>query len=324
MVLAKSMVSSVTIRKSLKYILLAIVIFFPFTIEVFASQTNWITLLSIKDTTGNAVVPEGQPLLAGHSYNITFQVDIPFSQVGSNFEIGLDNAMISAGPQYWYLLTKNYGGLDPSTFTPSEKAINFKQVEGRIKLAVIFTVPIDLTVKQSDGIAYRFMKVDYQLVQVTVTGGSNVGKLILNISDSAIENYLKAVNQKSNLIPTGQVDKSFEPLIKSILAQAEVIYRMGLPEKATDILNVINSSNIPAPPNNSLQMIMLGGLAVVLIIAAVMFVMYSRVKSKALLRASVIDDARNELASFEVTAARYDDTLSSQLKRLREKLGEEV
>jgi hypothetical protein len=220
------------------------------------------------------------------------------------------------------LLTKNYGGYDSTTFTPGEKSIQFKQVQGKIQLAVLFTVPTDVTVTQALGETYRLLQKDFRLVQVSVTGGSNVGIQNFNLSDSSIENYVTTLTQKSNLIPTGQIDKSYDSLVKGILAQADIVYKLGLPEKATDILNVINISNFPAPPNNSLQTILLGAVALVAIAAIIGFVMFSRANSKASMKTSAIDDARNELASLEVTAARYDESLAGQLKKLRDKLEE--
>ena len=314
------MVNSQRVSKYLVFTLI-LTTFLSSSVVVLGAQ-NWISLVSVQDKTSKTNVPIEQPLLAGHSYNITIQIDVPFTQGGSNYDVALDNKMMSSGTQYWYLLTKNYGGYDSTTFTPGEKSIRFKQVEGKIQLAILFSIPADVTVKQSLGMTYRFMQKNFPLVQVIVTGGSNVGVQNFNLSDASIENYLTTVNQKSGFILAGQIDKSYNSLVNGILAQADVIYLIGLPEKATDILNVISTNNFPAPPNNSLQMILMGAVAVVAIAAIFCFLMYSRANTKSSLKTSAIDDARNELASLEVTAARYDESLSSQLKRLRDKLEE--
>jgi len=308
---------------------LALVIFLAILLggsltETCAAQTNWVSLISVSDKTSNTPVPVGQSLLAGHSYNVTIQVDVPFTQAGSGFTLKLNDAMTISGTQYWYLLTKNYGGYDSNTFTPGERSITFKQTSGKINLAVLFSVPIDITVQQALGVTYRFLKPDFQLILVTVTGGSTVGFQKFNISDSSIENYLKTAEQKSNLISAGQVDKAYSALISGVMAQADVVYKLGLPEKATDILNVLSVTNLPAPPNNSMQTILMGAAGLFAVVAIAMFLMYSRVNSKASMRSSTINDARNELAGLEVTAARYDESLANELKRLKEKLGEEA
>jgi hypothetical protein len=289
---------------------------------VSGAQTGWISLVSMQDKTSGTSVTAGKPLLAGHSYNLTIQVDVPFTQIGSNFNVVLDDSMTASGTQYWYLLTKNYLGYNSTTFKPGERSIRFTQVMGKIQLAVLFSVPATITVRQSLGDTYRFMQEDFPLLRVLVTGGSTVGVQSLNISDASIESYLTLVDQKSNLVPSGQIDRSYDSLVKGILAQADVVYRLGQPEKAADMLNLISTGNFPAPPSNSLQTILMGAVAVVAVAAVVGFLMFGRANSKASMKASAIDDARNELASLEVTAARYDESLASQLKKLRDKLEE--
>ena len=187
---------------------------------------------------------------------------------------------------------------------------------------VLFQVPAGITTLQVIGQTYRFMLKDYPLIQIHVTGGSSVGVLNFNVSDSSIENYLTTANQKSNMISSGQIDKSYNSLVMGILAQADVIYNLGLPEKATDILNLINASNFPPPPNNSLQTILFGVMALVAVIAILGFLMFFRANSKANMRQSTIDDTRNQLAGLEVTAARYDEALAGELKSLKDKLEE--
>jgi hypothetical protein len=308
-----------------KYILFTLIIasylWGPLT-TAFGASTNWASITSIQDMTSNTPVPNGQPLLAGDSYNITMQIDVPFTQSGSNFNVSLSSAMSPSGTQYWYLLTTNYGGYDSATFTPGERSILFTQVEGKIQLAVLFQIPANTTTKQALGQTYRFMLKDYPVIQIQVTGGSAVGILNLNISDPSIENYLATANQKSNAISAGQIDNSYESLVNEIIVQADIIYRLGLPEKATDILNVINTSNFPPSPNNSLQTILIGAVVLVAAAAVLGFIMFSRANSRAAMKQSEIDDTRNQLAGLEVTAARYDESLAGELKRLRDKLEE--
>jgi hypothetical protein len=312
-------------HRATKYILISLLIASYITgplTTVFGASTNWVSTISIQDETSKTPVPAGQPLLAGDSYNVTIQVDVPFTQGGSNFNVSLSGSMSSSATQYWYLLTKNYGGFDSATFTPGEKSVLFNQVEGKIRLSVLFQIPADITTKQALGQTYRFMLKNYPLIQIRVTGGSIVGFLNLNVSDPTIENYLVTVSQKAGMIAAGQIDKTYEPLVIGILSQADAVYSLGLPEKATDILNLINTVNFPAPPNNSLQIILIGALVLVAVAAILGFLMFSRANSKAAMKQSAIDDTRNQLAGLEVTAARYDESLAGELKRLRDKLEE--
>jgi hypothetical protein len=85
---------------------------------------------------------------------------------------------------------------------------------------------------------------------------------------------------------------------------------------------VINTANFSPPPNNSLQTILIGAVVLVAVAAALGFLMFSRANSKVTMKQSSIDDTRNQLAGLEVTAARYDESLAGELKRLRDKLEE--
>jgi len=179
------------------------------------------------------------------------KIELPFTQNTSIFVLNLDENMTRSGPQYWYLLTTNYTGFEPTIYTPSENIIAFIQVEGEIQLSVLFSIPQNATIKQKGDITFRFIKTDQKLIQVKVDGGATVGSLTHDISDSAIENYINTAEQKINLIPNGQIDKSFEPLVTSILAKADKIYKIGLPEEATKILDAITPTLFPPPPDTT-------------------------------------------------------------------------
>lgn len=309
-------------RKTLLAIPLIALLLAPI-VGISAQQSNWATLISIKDKTGNTQLQEDQPLLAGHTYNVTMKIEVPFTQNTSIFVLNLDENMTRSGPQYWYLLTTNYTGFEPTIYTPSENIIAFIQVEGEIKLSVLFSIPQNATIKQKGDVTFRFIKTDQKLIQVKVDGGATVGSLTHDISDSAIENYINTAEQKTNLIPNGHIDKSFEPLVTSILAKADKIYKIGLPEEATKILDAITPILFPPPPDTTLQTALTAAVILLAITTAASIIMYTRLNTRAQLNTTTIDDTRDELANLEVTAGRYDESLANQLKRLREKLSEE-
>jgi hypothetical protein len=292
------------------------------TNNVYAQQTNWISVSSVRDLTGNVQLQGGQPLLAGHSYNVTMMISVPFSQAISNFQITLDSAMSASGPQFWYLLSSKYGGYNASTFVPGSKTITFKQVEGKLNLTALFTIPSDITTTVADGISLRFSKDDFQVITVKVTGGSTVGEAAFRISDSAIEAYLDTYSKKTSLIPSGKIDQVYSTLVNDIAQQSQDLYKIGLPEKATDLLNTIDPSLLPTPPNTSYVTLLLAGVVAFAAIAAVLALIYIRGRSRHGFTLAVVGDAQRELAGLEVTAARYDKNLAEQLKNLRDKLGE--
>lgn len=124
----------------------------------YAQQTNWASVSSIQDMTGNVKVQEGDSLLAGHAYNLTVSVDVPFTQSLSNFTVQLDVGMASNGPQFWYILTPDYGGYDPSSFKPGSRSISFRQEQGKVVIAALFTIPTDFTITMAGSLRLRFPK----------------------------------------------------------------------------------------------------------------------------------------------------------------------
>jgi len=302
-------------------ILLLTILLLPTTIS-HTQQTNWITLVSIHDETEDTQLTEKDPLLAGHTYNITVKIKIPYTQNTSLFAINLNNNMTRVGLQYWHLLTEDYKGIDPFLYTPSEKTITFIQIEGEILISIIFSIPQNATTKPIEKMTLRTPKTNQEILRINVEGGATVGTLVRDISDSAIENYLDTVEMKSNLIPNGQIDKSFLPLITDIIEKADKLYKLGLPEQATEILETIDPELYPPPPDTTLQTALTAGVILLAIITVAITVTYLRLNTRNRYNLSIIDETRDELANLEVTAERYDDNLANQLKRLREKLSE--
>jgi len=302
-------------------ILLLTLLLLP-TIISHTQQTNWITLITIKDKTGDIQLNEEDPLLAGHTYNMTVKIKIPYTQNTSLFAINLNGNLTRVGAQYWHLLTEDYTGIDPFLYTPSEKSMTFIQIEGDILISAIFSIPQNTTTKQIGEMTLRTLRTNQEILRVNVEGGAIVGTITRNISDSAIENYLNTVETKSNLIPNGQIDNTFQPLITAILEKAEKLYEIGLPEQATEILETIDPELYPPPPDTTLQTALTAGVILLAIITVAITVTYLRLNTRNRYNLSIIDETRDELANLEVTAERYDDNLANQLKRLREKLSE--
>jgi len=289
---------------------------------VFAQEANWMTLLSIKDLTGNILLQREQPLLAGHSYNVTAAIDVPFTQSLSVFEATLDSRMVLVGSQFWYLATPNYGGYDPSGFTPGSRTVRFKQIQGKLTLSTLFSVPSDITTSDVEGLKLHFVKKDFQLVAVIVTGGSIVGRVAVKISNAAIETYLNTYIQKSVLLSAGKIDKAYSSFVDNVLQQSQALYQSGLPEKAASLLDIIAPESFPTPPNPSLLigLIALGGaLAVMAVILAVLLI---RGRARYGYASGIVSGVQKELAALEVTVAQYDKALASGLKTIRDRLGE--
>jgi hypothetical protein len=290
--------------------------------DVHAQPVNWLTVSSVRDVTGNVLLLQNQPLLAGHAYNITIEIDVPFNQTLARFEVAIDQEMDSNGPQFWYLLSSKYGGYDPTIFSPGSRNVLFNQVEGVLVLSALFSVPSDITTSESGGLTLRFAKDNFQVIQVSVTGGAIVGKAAFRISDSAIETYLDTKTKKSSLIPTGAIDQTYTTLVNNIIQQAQALYQIGLPEEATALLNIVDPTNIPAPPNTSFVLYMGVGIVLSIVVAIVLALLYLRGRTRHAYTLAIVDEVQRELSGMEVTAAKYDKNLAEKIKNIRDRLSE--
>lgn len=289
---------------------------------VSSQQANWVTVATVRDLTDNTVLSKGQSLLAGHTFNVTITINVPFSQAMSSFAVMLDKSMGLSGSQYWYIASPNYTGYDPANFSPGSRTIVFGQVQGELDLYTTFVIPQDLTISGDSGLKLHFAKQNYEIVSIIVTGGSKVGSLTLNVSDSLIENYLNTYAQKSSLLPSGKIDKAYSTIVTSILQQSQTIFSLGLPDNATNLLNIVSTDAFPAPPNTMLTTGLIAGVAGLGVLLVVVIVILLRTRTGVEYARSVIGGVQKELAGLEVTAAQYDKVLSERLRNLREKLGE--
>jgi hypothetical protein len=294
---------------------------------VVAQSTNWATVISVRDTTGNVTLTSGASLTAGDSYNITVEISVPFSgQSGSQFTLTLNPSMNRTGSQFWYILTPAYPGYNASAFTGGQTVVTFSQVKGNLTVSAIFSVPKTLTTMKFGDVTLHMTLQSVPVVVVNVVGGTSgpVGGVTMSVSDQVIQNYLADYQTKSTLISSGMIDSSYSDAVNSELQQAQSLYSLGLVEQADALLLTIQPSNYPAPPNGSYVTYLLIGVIVAAVLAVVFLVMFMRSRGKSGFYDSIASDVQKELAALEVTAAQYDQSLADRLKRLRDRLGERI
>jgi hypothetical protein len=308
--------------RSLAASLVAIAILLSLAAPATAQSVNWVSATSVQDLTGNATLQPGQPLLAGHAYNLTIKVSVPFNQTNSRFEVSLNGFLLQQGPQFWYLRSANYGGYDPNNFTAGLHSVSFKQVQGTLALSSIFTIPVNLTIQRAGSLSLHFPLDNYSIIGVTVTGGASVGSLAMTVEDETIRTYLTTYQAKSTLISSGQMDPSYATFVDGVLNMSQVLYSMGLADRATTLLNVLNPSFFPAPPNSTFFDALLGATVVLVVMVIVLLFVMMRGRGKSQFVVSIANDVQKELATLEVTATKYDKNLADRLKALRDKLSE--
>ena len=303
-------------------ILLTLTILAAFSSTPVSAATSWASVTVVHDLTGGTTVQPGQPLIAGHAYNVTFSIAVPFNQTNSIFQVALNQQMQQQGAQFWFVETPSYAGYDSSSFTAGDRTVNFTQIQGQLVLSVEFQIPVGLTVKNASGLVLHFPQNSFQLVSVSVSGGSQVGNVTLPVQDQTIETYLSTYQQDSALIPSGKISSSYSSFVNGVLNQSQSLYNAGLVTQATSLLSVLTTYPFPAPPNYSSSTYLGVGLVVVLIIAVLFAVLAFRRRGQSSVASTVVSDVQKELAVLEVTATRYDKNLAERIKALRERLND--
>lgn len=302
--------------------LLAVSILLSLTVPVVAQSSNWVSVTSVRDLTGNATLQPGQALLVGHAYNMTIRVSVPFNQTSSKFDVSLNGFMLPQGAQFWYVESPHYGGYEPSNFTAGLRTVSFKQVQGTLSLSTLFSIPVNLTLQRAGPLTLHVPLDNFSVIDVTVTGGASVGSVAMTVEDETISTYLTTYQSKSTLIPTGQINSAYSQFVNGVLNASQALYKIGLADEATSLLNVLNPSAFPAPPNSTFFYALLGAAVVLVIIVIALFVVMLRGRGKSQYTSAVTNEIQKELASLEVTASKYDKSLADRLKALRDRLSE--
>ncbi len=215
-----------------------------------SAATSWASVTVVHDLTGGTTVQPGQALIAGHAYNVTFSIAVPFNQTNSLFQVAINPQMQQQGAQFWFVETPSYAGYDASNFTAGDKTVGFNQIQGQLVLSVEFQVPVNLTVKSASGLILHFPQNNFRLVSVNVSGGSQVGNVTLPIQDQTIGTYLNTYQQDSTLIPSGKIASSYSSFVNGVLNQSQSLYTAGLVSQATSLLSVPDFNTVPCSSNH--------------------------------------------------------------------------
>jgi hypothetical protein len=298
------------------------------------TPNGWVTSGTIFDLTGNSNLASGQALVAGHSYNMTVEIAVPLTSTTSQtFAVSLNPRFGPATGEsvYWALHTSQYPGYDRNLFTASKTTVNFNETKGTLVLSAYFQVPGNFTIpvakystpSGNGTLTLHLPQNNIVFISVVPSGVlQSAGSFSASVQDQDIQTYLTTYSQATNLVPSGKISSTFQTLVNSIIAQAQALDQLGLPDNATALLNTLVPSAFPVPPSSSLQTTLLVGLAAAVIVIVLLAVLTLRSRGRSGYSTGIINDVQKELAVLEVTAAKYDKAMADKLKSIRDKLGE--
>jgi hypothetical protein len=296
------------------------------------ASTGWVSAVSIQDSTGNSAVGQNQPLLAGHAYNLTLQINVPSTLTSTpQFQVSL-NPQVAAAPGqsvYWVVHNPSYPGYDRTSFVGGLKTVSLNYDLGTVKMSAYFQIPVNFTnpiAKYSspsgNGTLPLHLPQNVIFVSVVPLQGTPTGSFSATVEDQTISGYLTGYNQTANLVPAGKISSTYSSLVNSVLAEAQALNKLGLPDQGTTLLGAIVPSAFPVPPSNTLQTYLLVGFAGAVVVVVLLAVLMLRTRGKSGYSVGIINDVQKELAVLEVTAAKYDRAMADKLKSLRAKLSE--
>jgi hypothetical protein len=297
------------------------------------NSTGWVSSGSIQDLTGNSNLAQGEALLAGHTYNMTLQINVPNTSTSTpQFQVSLNSRLLAAPGQslYWAVHTSGYQGYNRTSFTGGSPTVTFNYVQGTVKLSAYFKVPVNFTNPSASfvtpsGNLTRQLHLSQEavtFVAVVPVGSTGTGSFLASVEDQTIQTYLTDYNQTSNLVPSGKIPSAYSSLVNPILAEAQALYNLGFPDQGTSLLGALVPSAFPVPPSSSLQTYLLAGFAGAVVVVILLAVMMLRSRGKSGYSEGLIGEVQKDLAVLEVTAAKYDRAMADKLKSLRDKLGE--
>jgi hypothetical protein len=297
------------------------------------TSNGWISSGTIFDLTGNSNLPQNSALIAGHSYNLTLQINVPNTSTSTpNFGVSLNSRVLAASGQsvYWTIHNPSFPGYDRNIFIPGGKMVTFNYTQGTLRLSAYFQLPANFTnpsatfATPSGNVteSLHLPQNNVILVAVVPVGSTGAGSFSASVSDQTLQTYANDYNQTADLVPSGKISSTYSSLVNAILAEAQALNKLGLPDQGTTLLNALVPSAFPVPPSNSLQTYLLVGLAAAVVAVILLAVMTIRSRGKSGYSIGIINDVQKELAVLEVTAAKYDKAMADKLKSIRDKLSE--
>jgi hypothetical protein len=295
---------------------------------------GWLSSGSIHDLTGNSELANGQPLLSGHSYNLTIQINVPNTSTSTQtFQVSLNGWLRPATTGqsvYWVVHTSQYPGYDRTSFTGGSNTVTFNYVQGTVKLSAYFQVPSNFTIpiakystpSGNGTLTLHLPQNNVVFVSVVPLQSTPTGSFSASVQDQTIQTFTNNYNQTSTLVPSNKIPSVYSSLVNSIMNESQALNKLGLPDQGTTLLGALVPSAFPAPPNGSLQTYLLVGLAAAVVVVILLAVLMLRTKGKSGYSSALIGEVQKDLAVLEVTAAKYDRAMADKLKSLRAKLSE--
>jgi len=281
---------------------------------------GWITQYTVQDSnTGATIVDTSKnqygAILQGEELEVTATIHI--GQSGTNLQLttNLDHSSLQ-GNYYW----QDQSSYSLGNFNPNSKTIVFPETVGTLVISCFGLVPTgSVTQTGPNGITLD-IPTPLNLMILEDPNGATLDQITLNITDSAINNYLAILSQKESSLSSLKsqgIDPGFIQMYSNVISESEALEGEGF---ATEAAQMLNGLNVSTPPSASTVGILIPVAGVMAAIAVIFAFLFLRIRGKVSYIQLVVEDQIKDLEGLTLRISRIDRMASSNLESVKDRL----
>ncbi len=284
---------------------------------------GWITGYTVKNANNQATIIDTSSnqngyILEGDELAVTATISI--SQSSPSTSLSLTTSLQHSDLQqnmYWELDSTNY---DLGNFNPNSRTLTFAENSGTLQITCFGLVPSgSVTQNGPNGITLD-IPTPLNLIVLEDPSGATLDSVTVNITDSAINNYLNVLNQRENTLKgykSSGVDSGFTQIYQNVIDASKVMEGQGFATAATQMLNGLN---VASPPSASTAGILIPVAGVMAAVAVVFAFLFMRIRGKVSYFQLVVEDQIKDLEGLSMRISRIDRAASSNLESVKDRL----
>ncbi len=284
---------------------------------------GWITSYTVKNANNQATIIDTSShqngyILEGDELAVTATISI--SQSSPSTSLSLTTSLQHSDLQqnmYWELDSTNYNLGD---FNPNSRTITFAENSGTLQITCFGLVPSgSVTQSGPNGITLD-IPTPLNLIVLEDPSGATLDSVTVNITDSAINNYLNVLSQRENTLKgykSSGVDSGFTQIYQNVIDASKVMEGQGFATAATQMLNGLN---VASPPSASTAGILIPVAGVMAAVAVVFAFLFMRIRGKVSYFQLVVEDQIKDLEGLSMRISRIDRAASSNLESVKDRL----
>ncbi|MFQ5826226.1 MAG: hypothetical protein ACE5IA_02610 [Dehalococcoidia bacterium] len=257
-------------------------------------------------TTKDGADVTDKTLMAGATYKVDFTLTVA---EGLKDRLTMDTGLQKTGDIYWRLGSE-YPGIDTETWQPGQSAIAFEAVAGEARFSLTGVVPSDYAIQQRPNGDVLHKAKSIRLVALSLASGVLVEQREAVVIDQSIDNFLKALRAKGELLQGTGTQPVFAELVRSNLRVAQSQGDSGYIDGAMEILGAVPDRGWPAPQRS--EIILFAAAGGIGLLAFIFLLLFFRARAgSGFVRQRVVEQVRK----LDLTEAKVIKTGDSVLAR---------